>query len=185
MIPYFKYSDTGSKCVASPLYTGEFDDKFFKLKFHDEFWFNRETQYLNILSTKDYTPKIVYIDIENKEILLEINGKNLNHMLHDNDTLPADWKEQINFIVEDLKADNIFKINLYPHTFCVSDGKLKIIDFYACGNQNDSVSYDVVEDIINDKDRFNFIDGYLDVEATYKNTIKNQRIWWPEDVINE
>jgi len=182
---FFKYVD-GKACNATPLYNGLYDHEKFLMSFKDEFWFNLETKGISRLQDKLYSPTILSIDHQNLCITIDWkNCINLNHALHNGIDLPTDWKQQIKDIVRDLESSNLYRLNIYPHTFYLKNDKIYITDLYACLNLKDLIQETKVSEIINNRDRFLFKDGYLDIAYTYNYTIKNNIGNWPEDFLND
>jgi len=166
---------------VSALYEARYNDYCMFIQFKDKFWFDREIQYYNELKGKPYCYKMLEVD---KSQLLISYGyqKNLNHLIYENTPIEFDYKLEVKKILDDLEQQGIKKINIYPHTFFVEDGKLKISDLYGCTTKFTSIPQEMLGDIINDEQRFKFIDGYLDCEAAYDYTIKNSKNYWPEEI---
>jgi hypothetical protein len=183
MIQFKKYIN-GKLCQATPIYDGFYNDTTFTMKFKDTVWFNQEIKNIGLLSHKSYTPEITSINISNKEISFKWYNSNLNHIFNFQSSLPDDWQKQIKDILEDMESMGIYKLNVYPHTFYVNQSKICIMDLHACAAYNDVVEHSVMEPIINDKKRFKFVNGILDIKGTYEYTIKNNIGDWPEDFLN-
>jgi hypothetical protein len=185
MIKHFqKYSLNGYLCKSNAVYYAEHDDNTFFMNFLHPYFFSRELQGLSLVKNKDYCPEIISIDPKNLQITFKWYQSSLNHLLNNNSKLPIDWKEQIKFIVSDLENSGILKINCYPHTFYVKENKIHIMDLYACSFKKEIIKYEDFGYIINDFNRFKFVNGILDVESTYNYTIKNNCGFWPEDFLN-
>jgi len=176
-----KYKD-GILGPANAVYNGYYDDQYFYMQFSEQFWFERELQCLNLLVDKPYTPQIVHIDLTQKEITFEW-GESLNHAL-EHGTAPKDYKEQVKEILNDLVNSGVYKINTYPWTFYIVDDKIKVMDTYACTLEKEEIPYSLVENIINDSNRFIFKDNLLDVKATYQKTLEYEKEFWPEEFLN-
>lgn len=184
MIPFNKYLD-GYPCTPSPLYDGYYDDDKFIMLYKDSYWFNLEINNIKMLSNKSYAPKILNIDTKHKKIIIDWkNCNNINHLLNFNQPLPDDWKEQIKCIILDLESSNIYKINLYLHTFYLDHSIIRIIDMYGCLHKNTIVYKKDIDYIINDKSRFKFDDGILNIQETYAYTLKNNIGKLPREIID-
>ena len=185
MNQFFKYID-GKACQATPLYDGLYDHKQFLMPFKDQFWFDLEIKGINRLQNKFYSPTILNIDHQSLCISIDWeNCINLNHAFYNGTRLPVDWKKQIKAIIKDLELSEIYRLNIYPHTFYLKNDKIYITDLYACLASNDLIQENKVTEIINNRDRFLFKDGYLDILYTYNYTIKNNVGQWPEDFLND
>jgi len=167
---------------ANAVYNGYFDQSKFYMQFSDQFWFERELVGLDLIKNKHYSPEIISIDSTQNEITF-IWGESLNHAL-EHGTAPTDYKEQVKAILDDLVNSSIYKINTYPWTFFVLNNKIKIMDTYACTTEDENIPYSLVENIINDSNRFIFKDDILDVKATYQKTLEYEKEFWPEEFLN-
>lgn len=184
MNQFFKYVN-GKPCQATPLYDGQYNHELFLMPFKEQFWFDLETIGIDRLQDKIYGPSIIDIDYQTLTIVLNWKGCiNLNHALYAGIDIPSNWQEQIKNIIKDLESDGIYRLNIYPHTFYLKNDKIHITDLYACLKSTDQIPEDKVSKIINNKDRFLFNNGYLDILYTYNYTIKNNIGNWPEDFLN-
>lgn len=183
MTPFKKYID-GDLCQATPIYDGFYNDEIFLMKFNNSFWFNQEVRGLELVSNKSYAPEVLSVDTLNKEIKFKWYNSNLNHLFHFNRDLPTDWGQQIKVILEDLKKSGLYKLNIYPHTFYIKNSKIHIMDLHACLCYDDKITQDAIGTVINDKNRFKFDNGILNIKDTYDYTIQNNIGNWPEDGLN-
>jgi len=167
---------------VSALYEARYNDYCMFMQFKSKYWFDRELQYYNELKDKPYCYDLIDIDFTQLLITFKYEDKNLNHLINENRLDGLDYLTEVKLILKDLEKQGIKKINVYPHTFFVYDGKLKISDLYGCTTQQTLIPKDVLGNIINDEQRFTFIDGYLDCDATYKYTIENSEEYWPEKI---
>lgn len=184
MIQFKKYVD-GNLCQATPIYNGYYNDETFVMKFHDCFWFNQEVRGLGLVSNKPYSPEILSVDALSKEIKFKWYDTNLNHIFNFNRKLPADWKQQIKVILKDLENAGLYKLNIYPHTFYVKNDKIHIMDLHACLCYDDKIEQKSIENIINDKNRFMFDNGILNIKEAYNYTLENNVGNWPEGSLND
>lgn len=167
---------------ANVVYNGYYDDDKFYMNFLDKFWFEREVHGLYLIKNKDYAPNVLSVDSTKKQIIFQW-GDSLNHMLEHN-TAPIDYKNQVKQILADLINNSIYKINVYPWTFFVLDNKVKIMDMYAYTTPQEEIPYNLLENIINNDDRFIFKNNMLDVKATYQKTLEYEKEFWPEEFLN-
>lgn len=169
---------------VSDLYEARYSEYAMYTQFKDRFWFDRELQYHRELQHKNYCYEMIDVDVSSMLIVYKYESNNLNHLLYENKNIDIDYKKQVRDILADLQSEGIYKINIYPHTFFIQDGKIKISDLYGCTTKFTIVPQEMIGDIINDKERFKFVDGHLDCVATYNYTIENSTNYWPEDFLN-
>lgn len=182
--PFFKFSN-GYACEATPLYKGSYDNSVFVMSYKDQYWFDLEVRGIKLLEDKSYSPEIISIDPAQRKITFKWYDTNLNHMLHYNKPLPKDWTNQVKEILEDLEKSNIFKLNIYPHSFYLKNDKVCVMDLYACLLIEDKITSAELEGVINDKNRFLINDNLLDIKHAYNYTIKHNIGEWPEDFLND
>lgn len=181
----FRKFVNGQLCIATPIYEGHYNDEVFVMSFKDKEWFNAELKGLAAVSTKFYSPEVLDVNIKNKQIILKWrDATNLNHAFHYN-TAPSDWKQQVKYIIDDLENFGMYKINCYPHTFYIDNDVICIMDLHACVLYDDTILESTISNIINDKDRFKFINGMLDIKSTYDYTIANNIGNWPEELLDD
>jgi len=152
------------------------------------YWFNQEVKYLFKLKNKKYIPEIINIDFSKRTITFRWYDKSLHWLLETRqiDTIP-NWQDKIKAIKDDLEKNNIYKINMYPHTFYFDDeDNAHIMDLYGC-TDIDTKYLDVqfLKPLIRN-DRFDkFItNNKLDTHELYKETIKTNYAEWPGDFLN-
>jgi hypothetical protein len=179
MITLQKYYN-GQLGPVSDLYEARYTDYAMYIQFKEKFWFDREVQYLNQLKGKPYCYELIDISNTDQMIVYKYQNSNLNHLLNEDRLDGIDYKTHVKDILTDLEQQGIRKINVYPHTFFMYDGQMKISDLYGCTTEFTSVPQETLGNIINDKERFKFVDGYLDCAATYKYTLDNSKNYWPE-----
>jgi len=183
MIQFKKYID-GNLCQATPIYDGFYDDNIFVMKFKNAFWFNQEVKGIGLTCYKPYAPEIISINALDKEIKFKWYNSSLNHLLHFNTDLPNNWQQQIKDILIDLESLGLYKLNIYPHTFYIKESKIHIMDLHACVCYDDEIKQDMIGNIINDKNRFQFENNILNIKDTYDYTIKQNIGNWPGDFLN-
>lgn len=101
-----------------------------------DFFFEREIRYLEVFQKYDWAPKLLEVDLKNRQVFIEFNNETINHIILANDRSLddecPDWKDQIFNIIKDIDDAGYYKMALYPHCFFIIDGKIKTIDFYSC-----------------------------------------------------
>lgn len=189
MIDFFKYTINGAKDRASLAYNASYDDNTatFYMKFDDVYWFESELTGLNLLADKQYCPTIINVNRDSLTIQVKW-GESLNHMLYTN-TAPVSWKDDVKKIIDDLESDNIYKLNLFNHTFFYENNVLKLIDVYGCLSGDAIVQFEDLASVLTttSKERFApFIDeaGNLKIKEIYSVTKKNNVGHWPGDFLN-
>jgi len=176
-----KYFD-GVLGPLSDLYEATYNDSCLFVQFKDRFWFDQELAYYNLLKDKPYCYEL--LDVDHSKLLMSFKheGENLSHVMHENKPIELDYKNSVKEILCDLENEGIRKINIYPWTFFIQDGKLKTCDLYGCTTNSTLISEHRLTDIINDTQRFSFVDGYLDCQATYNYTLEHSDHYWPEKI---
>ena len=167
---------------ANAVYDGYYNNNKFYMNFSNQFWFEREVRGLHLIKDKEYAPTLLLVDNIKNQIVFEW-GESLNHTLEHN-TFPLDYKDQVKSILSDLVDNCIYKINTYPWTFFILDGKVKVMDMYGGVMLKENISYHLLENIINDTDRFIFKNNMLDVKSTYQKTLEYEKQFWPEEFLN-
>lgn len=152
------------------------------------FWFNQECKYLLHLSNKKYIPEILLMDTKKRVIEFRWYDKNLNVMIENNTINKVkDWQKKIKEIKDDLEKDNIFKINMYPHTFFFDDeGNAHIMDLYGCTDKHSRyLDTKFLKPLIRGTRFDKFIrNERLDTHKLYQETIKTNYAEWPGDFLN-
>jgi hypothetical protein len=172
----------GTKGPTTSLYLGYFSSTSFLMCFDSRFWFDLELKNYERLYNKRFIPKIINVDYKKYLIEFEYHDANLNHLLH-YEIAPTTWEKDVRNIKTSLESSGFFKINFYPHTFFYINDELKIFDLYACLKSTDQILEDKLTPIINDKNRFHFQNGYLDVKSTYNYTIYENSGNWPTKLV--
>ncbi|HBY66920.1 MAG TPA: hypothetical protein DEG69_03605 [Flavobacteriaceae bacterium] len=152
------------------------------------FWFNQECKYLLHLSNKKYIPEILLMDTKKRVIEFRWYDKNLNVMIENNTINKVkNWQKKIKEIKDDLEKDNIFKINMYPHTFFFDDeGNAHIMDLYGCTDKHSRyLDTKFLKPLIRGTrfDKF-IMNESLDTHKLYQETIKTNYAEWPGDFLN-
>ena len=127
--------------------------------------------------------------------ILEINPhtKRISFKWYNNtceNTLPANWKEQLHTIVCDLHRERIYNPNFYPKCFYVDDNNIvHAFVFYSTSSYDEQpISMDFYKPILND-DRLALVeqlstDGKLDMGILIKHAF-NDYIVWPDNALTD
>ena len=167
---------------VSDLYEARYDDSRIFVQFKDNFWFDRELEYYNILKDKTYCYELLDIDYSRLMVSFKYEDKNLSHLIYEKRIDESDYKQNVKDILCDLEKQGIMKINIYPWTFFIQNGKLKICDLYGCTTKSTLIPESYLKGVVNDTQRFPFMNGYLDCEATYNYTLEHSDNYWPEKI---
>jgi len=152
------------------------------------YWFNQEVKYLFKLKNKKYIPEIINIDYTKRTITFRWYDKSLHWLLETRqiDIVP-NWQDKIKAIKDDLEKDNIYKINMYPHTFYFDDeDNAYIMDLYGCTDVDTKfLDIEFLKPLIRN-DRFDkFIhNNQLNTHELYNETIRTNYAEWPGDFLN-
>lgn len=101
------------------------------------FFFEREVIHLQRMQKFAWCPRILELDLDNRQIFIEWNTETINQVVLDParslDVECPTWKEQIFNIIKDILDDGYYKVALYPHCFFIDKtGMIKTFDFYSC-----------------------------------------------------
>jgi len=164
-----------------------FDNESMNEELYD-FWFDQELMYITKLRDTKYIPELLDVDYAKREIKFKWYNKNLNVLIETNqiDNIP-NWKEKIKQIKQDLEQQNIYKINMYPHTFYFDNNdEAHIMDLYGCTDKNTRyLDTKYLKPLIRN-DRFDkfIVNDQLDTHELYNETIKTNYGKWPGDFLN-
>jgi len=152
------------------------------------YWFNQEVKYLFKLKNKKYIPEVINIDDTKRTITFRWYDKSLHWLLETKqiDSIP-NWQDKIKAIKDDLEKENIYKINMYPHTFYFDDeDNAYIMDLYGCTDVDTKyLDVEFLKPLIR-TDRFDkfILNNQLDTHELYNETIKTNYAEWPGDFLN-
>ena len=152
------------------------------------YWFNQEVKYLFKLKNKKYIPEVINIDYTKRTIIFRWYDKSLHWLLETKQINNiSNWQDKIKAIKDDLEENNIYKINMYPHTFYFDDeDNAHIMDLYGCTDV-DTKFLDVqfLKPLIRN-DRFDkfIVNDQLNTHELYNETIKTNYAEWPGDFLN-
>lgn len=156
-----------------------------------EFFFNRELHYIEKFKNYSWAPKYIDIDVKNQRIFFEFNKKSCNWVVADNLNLDENfpnWEDQLVNIVSDIINEGCYKLTIYPHCFFY-DKQLKMFDFYACVDKNDSlIPLEKMMGIMGvaSPERFEkaLSGNHVDTKELFKQALNNYSCW-PTDRLKE
>jgi serine/threonine protein kinase len=155
-----------------------------------EDFFQRELKYLTLFQDKPWCPKLLDSDATERKILVEFNKESLNKPIR-TETRSLDkefpnWEEDLFNILKDIHDSGYIKASIYPHCFFYTNsGQLKMIDYYATIEQDDTLIHkSLIEPIIGVDSQQRFIEvkegDYYQMRDHFKNSLKTW-IKWPGD----
>jgi hypothetical protein len=156
-----------------------------------DWFFHRDAKFLKQLSHLKTTPALYDIDYDNRKIFMEWNKETLSQVLftpgRDLDAEVPNWKEQMKDFFIATKANNFWKVSLYPNCFYISkDGQLKTIDNYAVIPYEERfIERKIIEGIIGKDGAYRFDQstdekGFIDFKKFFEITITKhlkERSW--------
>lgn len=161
-----------------------------------QWFFEREVKFLTELSYLKTTPKVYEIDLKNRKVFIEWNKETVSQIVFDktrnlDEELP-DWRQQIKDFLASTKANNFYKMSLYPHCFYIDKNKvLKTIDYYAVVPYSERfIDRNIIEEIIGKGGAYRFDhsteDGKIDFKKFFEITLtKHLSTVWPTPVFTE
>jgi hypothetical protein len=153
-----------------------------------DFFYQREVKHLTMFQQKQWAPKIIEIDSNKKQIFLEWNNKNINHIIFKDGNIDKElptWKQDIKNILKDFLDAGYYKLALYPHCFFIgADGIMKTTDFYSCvGIEERYIPYNNLKGMIGNDSTNRFknakVDELIDFKIFFENTIETHmdKVW--------
>jgi hypothetical protein len=212
--PYYKIDPTENRLVRSnmlytPLinpegnifcmnwdYLNEYQTKHGPRDDFDEelidFFFEKEIKYLTIFSRYKWSPRLIDIDIVNKQIFFEWPGETCNNIIYTGRSLNdhcVDWQQQLHNIVTDIVDTGYYKLSLYPHCHFIQDGILRSFDFYGCVEiDNPYVELDKIKGMVgpNSQGRFDeaVVNGVVNLNILFKRALEKY-IVWPDNSLQQ
>lgn len=156
-----------------------------------QWFFEREVKFLKELSYLKTTPKVYEVDLKNRKVFIEWNKETLSQIVFDksrniDEELP-DWKDQIREFLLTTKANNFYKMSLYPHCFYIDKDKvLKTIDYYAVVPYSERfIERKIIDGVIGKYGAYRFDEstnenGYIDFKQFFEITLtKHLNTYWP------
>lgn len=200
-IPFLKIDEDGSRCMSQQTYEPLFNPE------HTVFcanydWTNKyqrqedsnrmlytlevtnwffDNEVKNLLQYKDkpYTPTIIDIDYNAKQIFFEWQGETCNEILYSGRDLNdycSNWKEQIQYIMTDLYNSGTYKLTMYPHCHFIKDGQMQTIDWYGCVPVSDPyIDAEYMDGIIHESAKFRLAETGAIINNKYNLEIMFQR----------
>jgi hypothetical protein len=147
-----------------------------------DWFFKRDVKFLKELSHLKTTPELYDIDYDNRKIFMEWNKETLSQVLftpgRDLDAEVPNWKAQMKDFFISTKANNFWKVSLYPNCFFISkNGQLKTIDNYAVIPYEERfIERKIIEGIIGKDGAYRFDlstdeKGFIDFKKFFEITI--------------
>jgi hypothetical protein len=156
-----------------------------------DFFFNKEVENLAVFKECTWSPKIVDINLTNRQIFFKWPGETCNNIVYSgrdlNEECPS-WQDQLCTIINDIDKLGYYKPSLYPHCFYFDSKKIMhTFDFYACIPKNSPfVKFDLIKGMVgpNSIERFNeaIVGDEVNVEILYKRALEHY-IKWPDDAL--
>lgn len=159
-----------------PLYTQEVCNFFF-----DNEWF-----WLDNCKNESFSPEIVDVDHNKRQIFFKWYDTSLNHII-ENKSFKEEYVPRLKELRTHLEKIGILKINFYPHTTYLKDDVIKIHDFYGCISKHTFyLPWDKVKTILSPMNVWQMgqfeSDGLLNMEKVYYHNIKNNSSDWPVEI---
>lgn len=152
--------------------------------------FAREVKYLQQFAKYPWCPKLLEVDYDNLRVFIEWNEQCCEKIICTGQPMPANWKEQLEQIVRDIRNEEVYKITMYMcYHFVDKQGIIKAFAFYTtCDYAEQPIAIDMYRPILNEE-RSKFIDeiavdGRVDFAILNEYSLCNY-IKWPEDPLPE
>ena len=155
------------------------------------FFFDREVENLLIFKGYQWSPEIVDIDLNKKQIFFKWYGETCNNIIYNRRDLSKEctsWQQQLYSIIKEIFNLGYYKPSLYPHCFFIdSEGLLRTFDFYACVPRSHSlIKFDLISSMVGPHSLVRFNEAmkgeYVDVEILFKRALEHY-IKWPDDAL--
>ena len=131
--------------------------------------YDNEKKWLTRLKDSPYIAKPIHFDDANRTITTEYAGEKIN--AHN---LPANWEEQRDAILDELKSYHCRHNDIKPDEILVHEGKLKIIDFGWAHDANTN-NPDYWPAGLGDKFRCNKPNKNFDDQCSFNKSIQHIR----------
>ena len=200
-IPFLKIDEDGSRCMSQqtyePLFNPEhtvfcanydWSNKYQRQEDSNRmlytpavtnWFFDNEVKNLLRYKDKPYTPTIIDIDYNAKQIFFEWQGETCNEIIYSGrnlDNYCSDWKNQLQYIMTDLYREGSYKLTMYPHCHFIKDGQMQTIDWYGCVPVNDPhIDAEYMDGIIHESAKFRLAETGAIVDNKYNLEIMFQR----------
>lgn len=157
-----------------------------RIDFDNQFFFQRELDFIHKFSKYSWCPRIHSIDINKKTIFIDFT-ESCNNILYTGRSLDVycpEWKSQLKTIINDIEKENVYKLTLQPHSFFIKDGNLFTIDFYACVDKDNAVfPVETIKHVMSQKSEQRWLEStfgdYVDFSVFYKQGIEKHITQWP------
>lgn len=151
-----------------------------------DYFFNKEIEYITRFQNFDYTPKLYDVDYNNRKVYIEFPGETCNDIVYDSrrslDEECPGWQQQLQYIVESIYNQGVYKVSLYPHCFFISNGRLKTFDWYGCLDKDDCmIDYQFLRGMMGNKSSDRFVEARvgkdIDFSVFFEKGLDKHIIW--------
>ena len=150
-----------------------------------DYFFYKEADYAQWFSGYDWAAPVIEVDYTNKRVFYAWHGRSCNEMLHLNQPMPADWKDQLKTIMLDSYKSGVYKLTMYPHChFIDPEGQMRTIDMYGCVETADPyIKAKYMDGIIHNTAQFRLdetgelVDGRYNLEEMFKQSLGKHVKW--------
>ena len=180
------------KIIDQGIFTLEINDNIATMNFNTtnpkyplalvEASFDRERRNLLSVCSYEWAPELLEINSQYKKISFKWYNNTCE------ESLPEQWKEQLEQIARDLHQHRLYKPNFYPKCFYTDNlGNLHAYVFYITSTYEEQpISIDFYKPILND-DRLTLVnhlasDGKLDMKILIEQAFNNY-IVWPDNAL--
>lgn len=144
--------------------------------------YRREVEFLHKVAKYNWAPKEIHVWNPGRRIYFKWYNNT------GEDTLPDNWKEQLETIARDLHTEKIYKPNFYPKCFYTdNENILHTYIFYSSSSYEEQpIEIDFYKPILNE-DRLQVVeqlstDGKLDMKLLIERAFNNY-IKWPDNAL--
>jgi len=200
-IPFLKIDEDGSRCMSQQTYEPLFNpertifcanydwaNKYQRQEDPNrtlytpavtDWFFDNEIHNLLKYKDKTYTPNIIDIDYNAKQIFFEWQGETCNEIIYGGKNLDNycnNWKEQLRYIMTDLYNTGTYKLTMYPHCHFIQEGQMKTIDWYGCVPvEHPFINAEYMDGIIHESAKFRLAETGAIINNQYNLEIMFQR----------
>jgi len=123
--------------------------------------FEREVKFLTHFQKYDWCAKMIDVDYATRRIFIEWQGDCCEKILRRGDNVEdfcPTWQQDLETIIRDIRAEQIYKITMYPCYHYIKENKLKAFGFYTtCSYAEQPIAIDLYRPILN-VERSKYID---------------------------
>jgi hypothetical protein len=153
-----------------------------------EYFFDKEVEYANRFSNKQWAPEIIDVDNVNKRIYYKWYGPTCNELIYTGQPLPSNWKLQLQNIMMDAYREGVYKLTMYPHChYYDNNGIMHCIDLYGCVEVEDPfIEAKYMDGIIHETAQFRLdetgelVNGKYNLGTMFKQSLVTH-VKWGED----